>query len=303
MPKYQIFTDSCCDLSTSERKQLNLEYVRMGLVLDGSEQLDADLDWVQYSPEQFYGWFKEGRKLKTTQVSLEEFEKRFTPYLEKGFDILYLGCATALSGSVNFCNQIAAPALKEKFPDRKIIAVDTCCGAYTEGMCVYYACKKKEKGLSIDELVEWVEKNKNRINQFCTVDTLKYLKEAGRIKGTAAFFGDIIGVKPLFISDCKGNNFVTQKVRGTKASLDAIVDGIKSTIIPDECDYIMISHAMCLDKAEGLKKRFEELFPDIPVKIGWVGPIVGTTCGPGTIAAFAWGKEVTRYDGDGIPVK
>jgi len=303
MAKYQIFTDSCCDLSTAERKELGLEYLRMGLVVDGEEK-EADLDWIAYKPEEFFGWISAGRKLKTTQVALPEFEKRFTPFLEKGIDIIYLGCAGALSGTVGFCQQIAAPTLLEKFPDRKIIAVDTCCGAYTEGMCVYYACKAaKEKNLSIEQLAEWVEKNKNRINQFSTVDTLKYLKEAGRIKGTAAFFGDIIGVKPIFISDTKGNNFVVQKVRGTKASLDALVEGIKETIIPEECDYIQICQGMAQEKAEGLKKRFEEMYPNIPVRIGWIGPIVGTTCGPGVIAAFAWGKEVTRFDGDGIAVK
>ncbi len=300
--KYVIFTDSCSDLSTAERKQLNVEYLRMGLVVDGVE-MEADLDWEAYKPEEFYGWLEQGKKIKTNQVSLPEFEKRFTPYLEQGYDILYLGCAGALSGSVGFCNQIAASALLEKFPDRKIVGIDTCCGSYTEGMCVVYACKKRDEGLSFDELIAWVEENKNTFNQFATVDTLKYLKEAGRIKGTAAFFGDIIGVKPIFISDAKGNNFVIQKVRGTKASIDALVEGIKTTIIPEECDYIQICQGMAHEKAEIIKGKFEELFPNIPVKLGWIGPIVGTTCGPGIIGVFCHGKQVTRFDGDGIPTK
>ena len=100
MAKYQIFSDSSCDLSTGIRKAYGLEYFRFGLVVDGVEY-PADLDWQAYSQEEFYGWLSEGKKVKTTQVSMEEVIKRVRPYFEKGIDIIYIGCSSALTGSMN----------------------------------------------------------------------------------------------------------------------------------------------------------------------------------------------------------
>lgn len=296
--KYVIFTDSCSDLSTEDRQALNVEFVRMGLTIDGAEEIDADIDWKLYSPEEFYGWLSKGKKIKTTQVSLEEFEKRFTPYLEKGFDILYLGCSNQLSGSVNFCKQIAGPGLEAKFPGRKVVAVDTCCAAYTEGLVVERAAKKRDEGLSLEEVAAWVEEHKDEANQFATVDTLRYLKEAGRIKGAAAFFGDIFGVKPIFISDKLGNNLVIKKEKGTKASLEALIQGVKDTIDKNLCDEVVVCQGMAQERAKYIMERIEAEV-GVKCKLRWIGPIVGTTCGPGIIATFCWGKKVTRVDGDG----
>ena len=297
MANYQIFTDSCSDLSTELRKQNNIEYVHMGLVVNGVEKI-ADLDWVDYSPEEFYGWLSAGKKIKTTQVSMNEFEKGFRPFLEKGIDIIYLGCSSALTGSLNMFN-LVAQELRQEFPDRKIIGIDTLCASFTEGLLVLEAATKQKEGLTIDELALWVENNKFYFNQFATVDTLTYLKEAGRIKGAAAFFGNIIGIKPIFISDRKGNNFVIKKVKGTKASLNELFELVKNARDLTKSDKIYIGQGMAQERAEALKKRFKDEL-NIDATVIWIGPIVGTTCGPGVIATFCFGKEVTRFEGDGV---
>ena len=297
MANYQIFTDSCSDLSTELRKQNDIEYVHMGLVVNGVEKI-ADLDWVDYSPEEFYGWLSAGKKIKTTQVSMNEFEKGFRPFLEKGVDVIYLGCSSALTGSLNMFN-LVAQELRQEFPDRKIIGIDTLCASFTEGLLVLEAATKQKEGLTIDELALWVENNKFYFNQFATVDTLTYLKEAGRIKGAAAFFGNIIGIKPIFISDRKGNNFVIKKVKGTKASLNELFELVKNARDLTKSDKIYIGQGMAQERAEALKKRFKDEL-NIDATVIWIGPIVGTTCGPGVIATFCFGKEVTRFEGDGV---
>ena len=296
MAKFQIFTDSCCDLPTATRKELGIRYFHMGLVVDGKE-LTADLDWVLYRPEEFYGWLSAGKKIKTTQVSYEEFKNERTPLLKAGVDILYLGCSSALTGSMNVFN-LVKEELAEEFPDRKMIGVDTLLASAGLGMVSIDAKTEQDKGLSIEEVAQWVEDHKFLYNQFATVDTLKFLKDAGRVKGTAAFFGDIIGVKPIFISDRKGNNLVVTKVRGTKASLDALYQGVVDTIDTNVCKTVYIGQGMAEDKALLLKKRIEENLK-VEAKIYWIGPIVGTSCGPGVIATFCYGKEVTRFEGDG----
>ena len=297
MAKYQIFSDSSCDLSPELRKANNLEYFYFGLVVDGVEYR-ADLDWKDYSPEEFYGWLSQGKKIKTTQVSMEEVMTRVRPYFEKGIDIIYIGCSGALTGSMNLF-ELAKTELMEEFPDRKMIGVDSLAASCTLGMMLLDASKKQKEGLSIEELQQWVLDNRFFYNQFATVDTLTYLKAAGRIKGAAAFFGNIMGVKPIFISDRKGNNLTVNKVKGTKASLNELFEGVKNAMIPGETTEVFIAQGMAQERAEALKKRFEDEL-NLKVTIEWIGPIVGTTCGPGIIATFCRGKEVTRYEGDGI---
>lgn len=297
MAKFKIFGDSCSDLPTEIRKQFDIEYVHMGLVVDGEEKR-ADLDWIDYTPEEFYGWLKEGRKVKTTQVSVPEFEECFTPALEAGYDILYIGCSSALSGSVNTCEVLVKPALLEKYPDRKIIVIDSLNASGSEGLILVKASQLRAEGKSIEEVAKWVEANKLRFHFFATVDTLTYLKNAGRIKGSKAFFGNIIGVKPIFISDAHGNNLVIKKVKGTKNSLEEIIAGIKSVIDLTQCKEIWVGQGMAEDRAEIIKQRLvDEL--KIEAHTITIGPIVGTTCGPGIVAAYCFGSEVTRFEGDG----
>ena len=114
MAKYQIFTDSSSDLTPELRKQNNIEYFYFGLVVDGVEYR-ADIDWKDYTCEEFYGWLKQGKKVKTTQVSLEEILNKVRPYFEKGIDIIYFACSHKLTGSMNLF-LLAREQLLEEFP-------------------------------------------------------------------------------------------------------------------------------------------------------------------------------------------
>jgi len=289
MAKYQIFTDSSSDLTPELRKQHNIEYFYFGLVVDGAEYR-ADLDWKDYSPEEFYGWLKQGKKVKTTQVSLEEVLKRVRPYFEKGIDVIYLACSCKLTGSLNLF-MLAREQLLEEFPERKMIGVETLTSSMALGLLTIDASKKQQEGLSIEELEKWVLERRYFYHFFATVDTLSYLRASGRIKSTAAFFGNIIGVKPIFISARDGNNLTIEKVKGTKASLNAIFEGAKNAMTPDT-DEILIGQGDCMERALALKQRVEEELK-VKCQIIPIGPIVGTSCGPGIIATFLRGKEVT----------
>ena len=295
MAKFKIFTDSCSDLGTVVRKQYDIEYCHMGIVVDGEEKI-ADLDWVEYSPEEFYGWLKAGKHVKTTQVSVPEFMNCFHPALEEGFDVLYIGCSSRLSGSVSTCQTLVIPQLLEEFPDRKIIAIDSLNATCCEGMMAIKASELRKAGKTLEETAQWVEDNKLRFNFFATVDTLTYLKAAGRIKGAKAFFGNIMGVKPIFISDAVGNNSVIKKAKGTKNSIEEIIAGVKEAINPEEWGEVFVGQGMAQDRAETVKNRLvDEL--NIKATMFWIGPIVGTTCGPGVFVGCCFGKEVTFVEG------
>ena len=295
MAKFQIFADSCCDLSKEVRAEAGLDYFRMNIVVAGEQKL-ADLDWDEYSPEELYAWIANTKNhCKTTLIPGNEFETKMRKCLEKGMDVLYIGCSGKLTGSMNVFNLVVSE-LQEEFPDRKMIGIDSLCASCSEGMLALKACALQKEGKSLEEVVEWVEAHRNFYNQAATVDTLTYLKEAGRVSGTGAFFGNIIGIKPIFISDAVGHNLVVEKAKGTKNSLKRLYEMTLDAITP-ETEVIFIGQGMAMDKAEMLKEKLEAA-TGIKCVISWIGPIVGITCGPGVIATFLYGKEVTVIGDD-----
>ena len=297
MSKYVIFTDSCSDLSTELRQKYEIGYCRMGIVVDGKEY-PADLDWKAYTPKEFYDWMRQGKSLRTTQVTLPEYIEKFTPWLEKGYDILHLAVSSSLSGSYSLALTLAKPELEEKFPGRKIVVIDTLAAAYTQGILVLRAALNKENGMTLEENAKWVEENKLCSNQFATVDTLTYLSKAGRIKGSKAFFGNMFHVKPIFISDRKGNNYTVKTVKGTKNSYNELIAGIKESCLDLENEPVYVGHGDNLEAAQLIKSRLENELGCKNVEIIQIGPIIGTTCGPSILATFCLGKEVTRYEGE-----
>ena len=298
MAKFQIFTDSCSDLCLEDRKEFGVEYVQMHIVVDG-EEMPADLDWVAYKPEEFYGWLEAGRHIKTTQVPLTEFIDRFTPFLEKGIDVLYIACSSALSGSINIF-ELAKQELLEKFPERKIIGVDSLCGSITEGMVVINAALKQKEGASIEEVAEYATSIRNNFLQLATVETLSYLKAAGRIKAGKAVMGNLFHKKPIFISDAHGTNYTLGTVTGTKNADNELVKGLKERLLKDKFKIVYIGQGMAQERAEKMKARLLEEIKDIEVRIRWIGPIVGTTCGPGVFAVFGYCDTIKVYDGCGV---
>ena len=291
MSKFKIFTDSCSDLSKELREEYGVDYFRMNIVVKGEEK-HADLNFEEYSPEQLYAWIADIKNhCKTTQVPGEEFESKMRPLLAEGYDILYIACSGKLTGSMNIFNLVRSE-LQEEFPDRRMIGIDSLNACLGEGMMTLDAARLQKQGKSLDEVVEWVESHKNNYNQCASTETLKYLKEAGRISGASAFFGDIIGVKPIFISDAVGHNLVVEKVKGSKKALNRMFEMTRDRIIKEECDTVFVCQGMAQDKAAELKKR---LIDELGVKVidAWIGPIIGVTCGPGIIATFCYGKTVT----------
>lgn len=292
--KYVIVVDSCSDLSKQLREQYGIEYAKMGIVKklkEGDVELPASLDWDLYTNKELNDWQRGGMELKTTQVSIPEFQNVFERLLKEGKDILYIACSSALSGSYN-CSLIVKEELLEKYPDSKIICIDSLCSSLGQGSMALDAAKLQKEGKTIDEVASFVEENKLCYHQFGTVETLDYLKKAGRVKAAAAFFGNIFGVKPIIISDAKGQNYAMKKVKGRKNSINEIVKMVKEVIVDADMQTIYVLHGDALSDAEYLKDLLEKEVSPKEVRIEYLGPIIGVSTGPGTLAVYAKGKKV-----------
>ena len=233
-----------------------------------------------------------GKRITTTQVPPAEFQSVFGNYLKEGKDIVYIGCSSALSGSVNTA-AVIAKELKEQYPEREIYCVDTLNSCHGEAMIAMKAAEMKREGKSAEEVCGWIEENKLKFNQIAPVGDLTYLKRAGRVKASTAFFGNLLGVKPIIISDARGNNFAVKKVKGRRKSLEEAVNMVKDAITDTE-GTVYVCHADCAEDAETVKNLLLESVKCKDVKIEYIGPIIGASTGPGTIGVYFFGKEVTE---------
>ncbi len=289
MGKYVILTDSCSDLGKDMREKYGIEYVQMNITYDGKE-LPASLDWELYSPKELYDLMRNGTQVKTTQVPASTFAEVFERHMKEGVDVVYIACASALSGSVNTA-LVVAKELEEKYPN-KIYCIDSCNSCLGEGRMAIDAAVMRNGGKTAEEVAAYIEENKLKYHQCCTVADLNYLKRAGRVKASTAFFGNLFGIKPIIISARSGENLAVKKTKGRKNSLDEIIAMTKENIINPEEQIIAVAHADCEKDAQYLKERIEAEIKPKEVYVNYVGPIIGASAGPDTVAIYFKGKTV-----------
>lgn len=296
MRPVRILTDSCSDLSGELLTKHNITYARMNTVLKGKET-PASLTWEYYAPKALYDIMRTEKsaedRIRTTQVPVEEFTRIFTGAAEAGEDVVYIGCATKQSGSVNTAAVVAKDMVK-KFPEMSIFCIDSLNSCMGEGILVLEAAKLRDEGMDAAAIVEKITGMRKNVLEYITVNTLDYLKRAGRVKASAAFFGNLMGVKPILIADKNGEQTPIKKVKGRATSLSEIVNLLKANMINPGEQTVYLVHADC-DQAEveAFRQQILKETGCREVYVNYIGPIVGASIGPGAIGAFAFGKEVT----------
>ncbi len=293
MRKYVIVTDSCSDLSKDLRDKYNIEYIQMHMIIDEKEYM-ADVDFNEIPYHDFFEMMRNGTRITTAQVTALEFEAKFEEYVNNGFDVLYISCSGTLSASIK-ASIVAKNAVLQRHPEAKIICVDSLNSCFGLGILCMAAADKRDEGLSIEEVANWVEENKLTVNQECTVEKLTYLKQSGRVSAAKAFFGGLLNKKPIIISDALGRNHALETVKGRRASMERIADRMKEEYLDVPHQKIVVCHADDEEAGKELQKVIESRFPDkkLDIYMGKIGPIIGSSAGPGTIAVLFFGKEVT----------
>lgn len=276
MSNYVLITDSASDLPSEIAESLEVEILPMKYMVNDTPCVDKDFDM-----ENFYNLLRGKALSLTSQTNVEEFSNYFSGYLENGKDILYVGFPLSLSG-MNNSARIAARELSEKYPERKIIVIDSVSASIGQGLLVYYAALKKKSGATIDEVVDFVNNNKLKFCHWFTVDDLYFLKRGGRISQATAVVGSILNVKPLLSMNDEGKLYVFDKIRGKKKVLDLMSSKIEN--LNSNYKKVFVGHADCLDDAKYVAERISSENHSLDVTITHLGPIIGTHTGPGTVA-------------------
>ena len=287
MNEYVMFTDSACDIKPELLKSWGVECIDLSFRFDGEnrEYFNSDMEITD-----FYNAMRAGSTAKTSAVNPERFTAAFERILKQGKDLLYLGFSSGLSATCNSA-RIAAQELMEQYPERKLLIVDSLAASAGQGLLLYLALQKKNKGATIEEVSAYAEGLKLNICHWFTVDDLVYLKRGGRISPTVALVGKALGIKPILHVDNDGKLISVTKVRGRKASIAALADKCCTTAEDPKNSEIFISHGDCPEDANALADLIAQKTGAKVSIITHVGTVIGAHSGPGTLALFFVGKE------------
>lgn len=292
MSEYKITCCSTADMPASYFEERKIPYVCFQYRMDGVEYPD-DLGKTMSFAE-FYDRISKGAEPTTAQVNAQQYMDFFEPILKEGKDILHFTLSGGISGSVNSAN-IAKTQMEEKYPERKIIVIDSLAASSGFGMLVDAALDKQEEGFSLEENAAWAEENKNKLHHwFFSTDLTSFIR-GGRISKVSGFVGQALNICPLMNVNSEGKLIPRNKYRGKKQVIREMVKRMEEHAqgglsYSGKC---FISCSACEEDARKVADMIEEKFPNLngKVRINSIGTVIGAHTGPGTVALFFWGDE------------
>lgn len=296
MAKFSIISDASCDFNTELRERFGMDAVIFSQVMfpDGhSEQ--ADPDWNNIDPNAYYGSMVDKKlRYQSSAPGIDNVKNVFRAELEKGNDIF---CATLSSGMSAVYEQccLARKELLEEYPERTIRVIDSKRYSTAAGLLCLYAAQLRSDGKSVDETADYIESKLDCIHQSGWMDDLFFLARAGRLSKGTAFMGTMIGVKPMADFNMDTGRFqVIGKARGVNKALAAVVEYLKATIEKPEDQIVFVAHSLRQEYAERLADRIREEVSPKEVITNWIGQSSGANIGPGLVAAFYFGKPLSK---------
>ncbi len=283
---YRIVTDTCCDFPTEMYGELKLSVVPLCVHYKGQTVQSYSEKWLK----NMFDGLRKGENATTSAANPHDWQDALTPILAAGEDALVLAFSSGLSTTYQSA-VIAADELMAQYPERTIKVVDTRCASLGQGLLVYYACQKRDAGMSLEELTDWCESRKENLCHWFTVDDLMYLKRGGRISAATAVVGTMLQIKPVLHADDEGKLINKAKARGRKAAIEALANKMGELGLPGENETVFICHGDCIEDAKLLEQLVKERYGVKNVFIYYVGAVIGSHSGPGTLALFFMGKH------------
>ena len=289
MSDFVLITDATADLAQKMLDEMDIHVIPMEVVVGEMTFLHYP-DGRNLGFSEFYDSLRKQQLASTVQINVQTYMDIFEEFLKDGKDVLYIAFSSALSGSFN-SSLIAMNELRQSYPERKLYCVDSLCASTGEGFLVYHAALERDKGKTIDEVKNWAEESRLKINHWFTVDDLNHLKRGGRVSPTVAFAGTLLGIKPLLHVNEEGHLLPVSKVRGRAKALEGLVEKFEQTAINPEEQVVFISHGDCLEDALIIEKHIRERVAVKDVVLNYIGPVIGAHSGPGTVAIFFFANK------------
>ena len=285
----RIVTDSTADLWQEYVEKRNLYVIAMNYRLgDNNFMATPDTASPLYMDDrEFYRQMRAGVIASTTQINQAQYEEAFEEVLRAGDDILYTAFSSGLTGSQHNA-RLAWEELKEKYPERRMVMVDTRAASMGEGLAVWMVAEHfaAHPDLTLDELADYAAKISMMVHHWFTVDDLKYLKRSGRVSGAAAVIGTVLNIKPVLHVDAEGHLIAVEKVQGRKKALRRLVEQLEAHMADRQNGAIFIGNCDALEDARFVDDLIFQRTGRRANKISGIGPVIGSHSGPGTLAVF-----------------
>ena len=264
-----ITTDSGADLplsycQTHDITVLPLAFTIEGQTYHGSGAMDDKV---------FYDKLRAGALPTTSAANPEDTAALFRTFAEQGKDLLHVAFSSGLS-STSDAAQIAAQMVMEEYPQRKIIVVDSLCASMGQGFLVHQAVKLRDAGETLEDTARKVTDLRLNVVHNFTVDDLGHLHRGGRVSKATAVVGSLMGIKPILHVDDEGHLTSVGKVRGRKASIQALADRMEEQMKGFDNPEVFISHGDCPEDAQALADMVRTRFGIDTIMIGYIGPVI-----------------------------
>ena len=286
---YVICSDSAGDFNVNHVTDLGLRLATLSFTMDG-QTYQNHVDHRDMPIKTFYQNLHDGKTATTAAVNVFQFTDLFETALQACNDVLYLGFSSGLSTTYQSA-EIAAADLREKYPERKIITIDTLSGSGGQALITYLACKMQQAGKSLEEVAQWVQDNVLKTNIFVIVDDLNHLKRGGRVSAASAVLGSMLSIKPIIFVTNEGKLVNIDKARGRKAGFDKAIACMEERKPADGYHDVFVAHSDCLDGANQLADMVKAKYGTERIQTIDIGPVIGAHTGPGTVVLCFMGTH------------
>lgn len=283
---YFITTDATCDFPKQLLNFENFQIIPMSYNVNGEEYgIEKEL-----SEKEFYDAIRNGAMPTTSLITTYFATEFFRPILEAGNDILHFCFSSALSSTYQSVS-IAVNDLKKEFPERKILMIDSKAACSGEALLVYYSLIARDNGLSIEDNYNESLVRRDKICHYFTPNDLFHLMRGGRVSKAAAIAGSLLQIKPMMYTNINGQLSAIDKVKGRKKALLELVNHMLDKMILEENEIVFIAHADCPEDAQFVKDKIIEKTGISNIVIDYIGPVIGSHTGQGTVALFFVGRD------------
>ncbi len=282
MSKVKIMTDSNSGITQSQGKELGIEVIPMPFFIDGTQYFE-DISMAQ---EDFYRvLFDDSVQVSTSQPSPETLMATWDRLLQEYDEIVHIPMSSGISSALATAKMLA----QEEY-EGKVYVVDNQRISVTQRRSVLQAGQLAEKGYTAKQIHDILYRDKFESSIYIMVDTLKYLKQGGRLTAAAAALGTLLRIKPVLqIQGEKLDSYA--KVTSLKQAKTAIIKAISNDFekrFPGASPKTMkidIAHTQNKEEAERFREELLERFPGYDIYIAPLSLSVSCHIGPGALAA------------------
>lgn len=281
MRPFIISVDTTSDLPEEYLEEHGIPVHPLHYIID---EMEYGKELGELTPHDFYQTMRDGKMPMTNATNIDYDIQLMEEAVKQGYDIIHLPFSSAMSASCSNAT-LAATQVMEGYPEARIVVIDTLTATAGLGILVRKAVEMKEAGATFEEIVFWIKKTAPHVVCHFTLPDLFHMWRGGRLKKSSAILGTALKLHPVLHVNDKGGLEAIKKVRGRKAAINALADGIKplyeAGTLPD-C--IAITHGDSLEDAKLVGKRLEDKYGVSNIYYSYLSPTLGAHSGPSTLA-------------------